>query len=121
MHQSWRAPHCAMRSSTSSRLSVSTTSPSRDSPGRRKRAWLAATPGARRHHGGKVRRRQEVPMLGGKRGQDALLVPRTPWVRNVVELLVELNGRLGGAVLETSQAAGVDVQHFGDQRHVAGG
>ena len=48
-------------------------------------------------------------MLGGESGQDALLVPGTSRVRNVVELLVELNGRLRRAVLEAAQTTGVDM------------
>src|SRR5215217_9640519 len=59
-------------------------------------------------------------MLGGKGCQDALLVPSTPWVRDVVELLIELDRRFGGAIFEASQAARIDMQHLGDQRHVAG-
>ena len=60
-------------------------------------------------------------MFGGESGQNAFLVPGTSWVRNVVELFVELDRRLGGPVLETSQAACINMQHFSDQRHVAGG
>lgn len=60
-------------------------------------------------------------MFGGESGQNAFLVPGTSRVRNVVELFIELDRRLSGAVLETSQAARIHMQHFGDQRHVTRG
>ena len=59
-------------------------------------------------------------MLGSERGQDALLITGTARVRNVVKLLVELDGCLGRAVLEATQAAGIDMQQLSDERHVPG-
>jgi hypothetical protein len=60
-------------------------------------------------------------MFGGEGRKDALLVPGTTGVRDVMELLIELDGGLGCAVLEASQAARIDVQHLSNQRHVTRG
>lgn len=60
-------------------------------------------------------------MLGGEGRKDAFLVTGTARVRDVVELFIELNGGLGCAILEASQAAGINVQHLGDESHVASG
>jgi hypothetical protein len=82
---------------------------------------MATPPGTWRHDRRQVRRGQEVTMLGGEGRQDAFLVTGTTRVRDVVELFIELDGGCGRAVLEAAQAAGIDVQHLGDKRHVAGG
>jgi hypothetical protein len=41
-------------------------------------------------------------------------------MRNIVKLLVELDGRLGRSILEATQASGLYVQHLSYPCHVAG-
>ena len=62
----------------------------------------------------------EMTVLGGKSRQDAFLFRYDPGA-DVVELFVELDGGLGGTILEASQAARIDPQQLGDKRHVTGG
>src|SRR5687767_5515756 len=91
---------CAMRSNISMRRAAALPHPAAHTDCKRP-AWtdesvsLAAPPGARRHHGRKVRGGQEVAMFGGEGRKDALLVPGTTRVRDVMELLIELDGGLG--------------------------